>query len=253
MPPVPVEPFVLAVLVLGGFLGGIANGLVGFGSAIVAMVIWLLVIEPLVAVPVMTLCAIAAQLMSLATVWHARNWRRIALLLASSIPAVPVGAWLLTKVDASAFKLFLGLALAIYSGWLLAGRWRGSQLRWRPGAVGTGGIGLLAGFLGGFTGIMAPVLTLWSGLQGWSKDEQRATYQPVMLALVFAMIASYAWQGLVTAHVGWLALYCTPAILLGTLVGTAVYRRISDVQFDVIILVIVFLIGLNLALRAAWT
>lgn len=248
----PWEPVTLVILLLGAFAGGFATGIIGFGAAIISMVIWLTVIDPLLAVPVMTLCAVAAQLLSLKTVWHARNTGRIGVLLAAGILAVPLGAWLLTRADPATFKVGIGAALALYSAWRLLAARRSVRAQWRPGPVGTAAIGLLTGFLGGFTGIMAPVLTLWSSLQGWGKDEQRATYQPVMLALVLVMLASYAWQGLVTAEVAWLALAITPAILLGTLAGTAVYAHIDDRQFEMLILVTVLLAGLNLALKPLW-
>ena len=38
------------------------------------------------------------------------------------------------------------------------------------------------------TGLAGPVITIWCQLRGWPKDEQRAIFQPVMLA-VFALTA----------------------------------------------------------------
>lgn len=52
--------------------------------------------------------------------------------------------------------------------------------------------GLFGGVLGGATGLAGIVVMIWSGLREWSKDEQRAVFQPAGVAN-FAMIA--LWIG----------------------------------------------------------
>jgi hypothetical protein len=50
----------------------------------------------------------------------------------------------------------------------------------------------LSGILGGSTGLGGILPTIWSGLRGWTSDEQRAVFQPVAVA-IFVMAA--LWLG----------------------------------------------------------
>src|SRR6516165_8839302 len=50
-----------AVLVLGALAGGFVSGLAGFGTALMALGIWLYVLPPSVAVPLVLICSIVAQ------------------------------------------------------------------------------------------------------------------------------------------------------------------------------------------------
>jgi len=40
------------------------------------------------------------------------------------------------------------------------------------------------GILGGLTGLAGIVTTVWCGMRGWGKDEQRAVFQPVGVAVI---------------------------------------------------------------------
>src|SRR5258708_32693187 len=60
------------------------------------------------------------------------------------------------------------------------------------GRAADGAIGVLSGMLGSATGLGGILPTVWCGLRGWSKDEQRAVFQPVAVA-IFAMTA--LWLG----------------------------------------------------------
>ena len=45
-----------------------------------------------------------------------------------------------------------------------------------------GGIAVLRGIIGGATGLAGILPTVWSALRGWTKDEQRAVFQPAAVA-----------------------------------------------------------------------
>jgi hypothetical protein len=60
------------------------------------------------------------------------------------------------------------------------------------GAAADAGIGFLNGVLGGITGLAGILVIIWCGLRGWTKDVQRAVFQPVAVA-IFAMSA--LWIG----------------------------------------------------------
>jgi hypothetical protein len=89
---------------------------------------------------------------------------------------------------------------------------------------------------------------IWSGLRGWSKDEQRAVFQPAGVAN-FAMIA--LWIGGVGAlDRDTLLLFATglPAVLAGLWIGFALYRKTNEASFWTIVLILLLASGATLFL-----
>ena len=64
------------VVLCGAAMGGFVSGMLGFGTGLTALVLWLMVLDPLVAAPMVVLCSIIAQLQTLPGFWHTINWRR---------------------------------------------------------------------------------------------------------------------------------------------------------------------------------
>ena len=58
--------------------------------------------------------------------------------------------------------------------------------------IADGGVAVLSGMVGGATGLAGILPTIWSTLRGWTKDEQRAVFQPAAVA-IFAGTA--LWLG----------------------------------------------------------
>ena len=76
-------------------------------------------------------------------------------------------------------RVGVGVLLVIYSVYGLA------KPAFKPrkvGAAADGSIGFLNGVLGGLTGLPGFIITVWCQMRGWTKDEQRAVFQPVILA-----------------------------------------------------------------------
>lgn len=224
----------VAFLVAGAALAGFVMGLVGFGTGLAALGFWLLVVDPLLAVPLVSICSIATTAFTLHTYAHAISWARLAPFFAGAVAGLPLGVLLLGQLDAALFKVVIGLFLIGYTLFRLivvpnlTVRGTGQLM---DAIVGLGG-----GILGGFAAIPGPITTVWCGLRGWSKDEQRAVYQPFNQTIILLALAGYASQGILTQEVGLLAFYCVPAALLGMAFGMAGYKRIGEAQFQKLIL-----------------
>ena len=94
-----------------------------------------------------------------------------------------------------------------------------SQPEGGGGRLADGAIGFGGGVLGGATGLSGPLPTIWSGLRGWAKDQQRGVYQPYNLAILATTLVAYATEGVLTRQVGMLALVCLPGTLIGSWLG----------------------------------
>ena len=66
------ETLSIAVLLFGALAGGFVSGLAGFGTALMALGIWLYVLPPSLAVPLVLICSVIAQLSTLPSMWKSR-------------------------------------------------------------------------------------------------------------------------------------------------------------------------------------
>lgn len=243
------DPLFLSVMLGGALAAGFVSGLTGLGTALIALSLWLFVAEPAFAVPVAATIAVACHVTTLAFVRQGIVWARLKPFLIGGLVGLPVGVLLLPLLDRETVKLGLGIFLVAYCSYGLLVRQpplvRGGG-RVADGLVGAGG-----GFFGGLLSISGPLPTIWAGLRGWPKDEQRGVYQPFnLIVLLIAAVGHYA-SGRVAASDAGLILGATLAAVLGALGGLAVYRRASDMQFRRYVLGMLLLAGVSLTVERA--
>ena len=82
---------VLVVLILGALAGGFVSGLAGFGTALMALGIWLYVLPPSVAVPLVLICSIMAQTSTLPSIWRSIDFTLVWPFLIGGLAGVPLG------------------------------------------------------------------------------------------------------------------------------------------------------------------
>ncbi len=232
------------IVVLGALLAGLISGLTGFGTGLAALGIWLHVLSPLVAAPLVTGCSIVAQLFSLALIRPKIDITRTLRFIVPGLFGVPLGALLLLAADPTPFKIGIGLFLIATCSVLLfvAGSFRLKSV----GLVSDGAVGFSGGMLGGLAGLSGPLPTLYCTLQGWSKDQQRAVYQPYNLAVLAFALAAQAYAGLVTPEFLRILGLCTPSTLLGCWLGVIAYRHVDDRLFRMIVLGLLLVSGVVL-------
>lgn len=99
------------------------------------------------------------------------------------------------------------------------------------------GAGFLNGVLGGATGLAGIVTVIWCQLRSWTKDQQRAVFQPAGVPLSM----SAAWlggQGAVSREVIRLFVVALPVVLVGTWLGLKFYGRLDEAQFRKLVLIL---------------
>jgi uncharacterized protein len=222
------------------FAGALVSGLAGFAFSAVAGALLLHLIEPAETVSLLLVTSLGAQLVSMANLRGNIDWRELLPLLAAGLVGIPVGAHVLQVLPASLFAAVFGLFLVGYSAFMLA----------RPRlALRCHGLvpSLLSGFAGGVTGgaIAFPgaIPTIWCTLRAVPKDRQRGLIQPFIVIMQVATIAYFSKIGIMTTEALLVSLVCTPAVLAGTWVGLALYRRFSDAEFRRAVLVVLLLCG----------
>src|SRR4029077_1450846 len=104
----------LAVLVLGALAGGFVSGLAGFGTALMALGIWLYVLPPSLAVPLVLICSVIAQTSTLPSMWKSFDLSLVWPFLIGGLAGVPLGTMMVATADPKVFKLSVGVLLLIF-------------------------------------------------------------------------------------------------------------------------------------------
>lgn len=230
------------------FAASVVSSVAGFAfSAICGAMLLHLVDDPVRGVQIMMVCSIAGQSLM---VWSLRrdiDWRQVAVFLAGAAFGLPLGVAALLTLKAKC-SLAIGLLVILYAAIMLvrpSGRLR----------VQNPLLDALVGFLGGITGGAAAFpgafVTIWCGLKGWSKERQRALYQPfILIAQIAALVllqAMAASSGK-SLSVGLDSVTYIPAMLLGTVLGLAFFRRMNDRQFQIVVNLLLIVSGASLVL-----
>jgi uncharacterized membrane protein YfcA len=236
-----------AIVLAGALLAGFVNGLAGFGTGLVALGLWLFAIDPVLAAPLVVICSIIAQLLSLISIRPRFEFSRLWPFLLGGILGVPTGVLTLSHIEADSFRTALGAFLVLYCGAMLAsGR---LPLFDRGGRPADTLVGAAGGILGGAAGLSGALPTVWCSLKGWSKTAQRAVYQPFNLAVLSWALAVQAQQGFITAEVGRLTLICLPGTIVGVWLGVRAFGRVDDRQFRRVVLWLLLASGIVLSAR----
>jgi uncharacterized membrane protein YfcA len=105
--------------------------------------------------------------------------------------------------------------------------------------------------IGGATGLAGIVTVIWTGMRGWSRDEQRAVFQPTGVASFLMIIAAFGGIGLITFDTVRLFLLGLPALLVGTWLGWMLYGKLDEGAFRKVVLVLLLVSGVTLV-ASAW-
>jgi uncharacterized membrane protein YfcA len=235
---------VFAVLSLGALAGGFVSGLAGFGTGLMALGIWLYVVPPSIAVPLVLICSIVGQTSTLPSLWRSIDFKLVWPFLVGGLAGVPLGTMLVAYADLHIFRLSVGALLLVFPTALYFHR--------RPIALSSGGkaadtgIGFAGGILGGMAGLSGPIPILWASVRGWGKDERRGVFQTFNWTILSAALAVQAAAGFITWEIMWLGLLVLPATVVGAWLGARTYHALSDGNFRDVVLGLLFLSGVVL-------
>jgi uncharacterized membrane protein YfcA len=222
-------------------IAGFASGLAGFAFALIATGTMLHLLPPFQAVPLVLASSLVAQGVSLAVLRGDVAWHKLWPFVLGGILGIPLGTELLLIADAGLFRFWLGLFLVAYSLFMLFRR-AGQPIRF-GGKPADFAIGVIGGIMGGFAGLSGAIPTIWCGLRGWPREEQRGIYQPYIIVI---QLGSLLWVGhSVPMSEGFpmLFLKTLPALVIGVWAGLHLYKRIDDVLFRRIILLMLLISG----------
>jgi hypothetical protein len=225
-------------------IAAFAQGVTGFGHALIAIGPLAWFFGPREAVLVLTLLA---PPISLIVLWRLRRTGPLKEVLALSLPLVfagmPLGLALFGSIPEAALARAVGAILIASSVYFLS-PWA-PRPRARPLWV-TVLAGFLSGFLNGLASTGGPPLVLYLHARSLGKDDRLAVMQSVFAAGSIAKVVAVMPQGFL--HGGtWLAagVMLLP-LLAGVAGGHALYRRLPAERIRLLALLLLLAMGLSL-------
>lgn len=240
--PLALIPFMVAVLVFGGF----AKGTLGFGVIVTTVPFLSMVMPPKDAMAWMAIPIFLLNLYALALTW--REWRalpRIVIFLIMGALFVPVGVRVLVWLPADITRVGIGFLILVVVAMRLGG-WQPRQKIAGGGRFLSAIWGSVAGFIHGSLMMPAPPIVLYLNFTGVPKDafvfllSFVATFFLLLQVLTFASLNAY------TSGAGWQSLLTMIPALIGILLGNRFRQKISQQTFERMVLGLLGLVGISL-------
>src|SRR5215475_7537438 len=108
------QPISYILLFVGALAGGFVVGLAGFGSALMALGIWLYVLPPQTAVALILISSVVAQSSTLPSLWRRFDFSLVLPFVIGGIAGVPLGTLMVAHADPDVFKLTIGVFLLVF-------------------------------------------------------------------------------------------------------------------------------------------
>lgn len=226
------------------FAAALVQGVLGFGGALIAMPLLVMLIGVKTAAPAFAFITVLATLLN-AFHWRAHVTPRD--LIQLGLPAlvgIPLGVWLLSRVDEALVTRALGASLVLYAAYVLLGLAVPPPRRrlWAYLA------GFTSGVLTGAYNTGGPPVIVYATARRWPADQLRGNLQTYFLFSSVLALASHGLAGHLTATVWRTALLFAPAMLVGHFLGVWLCRYVDAERFQRLALLFLLAIGLQLLL-----
>jgi len=246
----------LTILAAITFVGALVQASLGFGFAILAAPLFLVVMASTGAIPVLAVLNLGVSAVVAAKTWRQAPRQLLALLCIGSISGFPVGLALFRGADVADLKLATGIVIMAFAAFLLA-RERGYKAISRDSASAAPprksaalAIGALSGIMGAALAMPGPAAMLYLAAARLSKDQSRALSLAFFTFVYACVCLLHGYDGNLNHDRLLLSAQLMVAVLLGAVAGHVLASRLSEARFRQLVLVILFLSGVYAAVSA---
>lgn len=224
------------------FFAALIQGVLGFGGALIAMPLLVMLIGIQSATPVFALVGTLATLLNAVRLREHTTPRDLIRLIAPAIVGIPLGIILLGRVDSELITAALGIILLLYAAYNLLG------LVMPP--LAHPGWAYLAGFssgvLSGAFNAGGPPVVVYAAARQWTADQFRGNLQTYFLVVSLFLLVGHGASGHFTPDVWRMALLAVPALLVGQALGVYLCRYVEADYFRKLVLIFLLLLGVQL-------
>ncbi|MGB2695020.1 MAG: sulfite exporter TauE/SafE family protein [Dehalococcoidia bacterium] len=241
------EAGVILVVLAAALLAGVAQGLTGFGFALIVVPMLLFVVDVQEAVVMSSaLGTVSVALVSMRS-WRHVSWPLVLRLLAGSFAGMPVGLLILLFAPQEPLRIAVALAVLVMALGLTWG--------YRLPAGGTGrelAVGAFSGVLRTSTSLAGPPVVFYLQARAFEPPSFRATLVMFFLVGNIVALAAFVATSVVTSRSIVYSAIALPLVFVGVAGGDRLLGRIDPVLFRRLVLALLVgtaLSGVGLSLQ----
>jgi uncharacterized protein len=226
------------------------KGAIGFGFPLLAVPLLSSIMGPKVAIPVVAITTLLSNVLVVRRGGTGRAAGALWPLLAGTAVGTLAGALLLGVVNPRVASGLVGAVALLYvlaTAQRLTLRVPATSVR-RTGPA----FGLVAGLMGGATGISSPLLASYLHMLRLDKREFVFWITMTFFVVNIVQVATYFRLGMYDGPVLTTAILACAPMVIGTLGGLALQDRFEPRLFERIVLTVVFIASANLVARSFW-
>jgi uncharacterized membrane protein YfcA len=218
-------------------VAGIVYGFAGFGAALIFMPVATIFWVPELAVASFSVSALASLVTLVPRAWGQMDKPSVFIMIGFSVLGAPIGIYVLRTSDVVHIRWAVLVVAAATLAALISG-WRQQLSTLRATQAG---VGATAGFVGGATGLLGPVMLLFQ-LSGSAPVKQVRANSLVFLTISsLLLLPSMALQGMLTLEAIALGVLLLVPYGLGAKLGQAIFIPRLEVFYRVTAYVIIAL------------
>ena len=228
------------------FLAFLIRATLGFGDALLAMPVLILIVGIKIAAPLMALLALVIAFVVFYKNIQAVNFKTSIRLIVSSIAGIPVGLYYLQHLNEQIVNLILGIIILVFSGYKLSGLL--FQIK-TPGYI-TYLVGFFSGIIGAAYNTNGPPVIMLLSAKKYSPETFRSTLQCYFFFSGIGVVAGHFISGNIDKPVLTYFVFSLPALLLAFFMGEMMFKKINSTFFYRLVYSILLILSLSLIIKA---
>ncbi|AMM18900.1 hypothetical protein AX769_00535 [Frondihabitans sp. PAMC 28766] len=221
----------LVLLFVLALAAGVLGGIVGTGSSLILLPLLVLLYGPRVAVPVMGIAAVMANIGRVIAWWREIQWRPVIAYSLPGIPAAALGAHTLLSIPPTVVDVCLAVFFVVMIPLRRLARRRELHLRLRHMVIAGAVVGFLTGLVLSTGPLSVPIFTGY-GLSGGAFLGSEAASS---LMLYGGKLTVFGTAGALSPVIVARGLIIGAALLIGALAARRIVSRIAARTYEVLI------------------
>jgi uncharacterized membrane protein YfcA len=236
------------ILLIVFFAAGVSS-IVGFADALIAIPLLGLILDTRIGIILWGFWGILVMGLNFIRYFKNVDWKYVKTIVVYGIPGIIIGALLIGIISVIFIDILLGFFIILF---ILA------QLFKHTNHLSKGEVkypilmlsGFVYGVLGGLIGASGPISVITLEATHHEKENFIGTFAAVSVPLTIIKLTIYLISGLFPVDLWWIYLLGFPIILLASRLGHWITPWISLKHFRILILIMLFLIGIQLIISA---
>jgi uncharacterized membrane protein YfcA len=229
------------------FAAAVCQSLTGFGFALVMTPLMAAVWEVKPAIPASIMLGTVSLLIQVIEIRGHVHVPRVTTLFLGFVGGVPLGVFLLEKLDADTLRIMVAIGVILASILVYRSPHAGASDTTR----GRLAAGFLSGSIGSSTSLSGPPVVLYLMGRGLDVASFRATILALFLPTNIAMLIGFGVVGRITGDALLLFAAAAPAVVVGVFAGLWLRQHVQEERFRALVVAVLILTSILVLVSTA--